>query len=161
MTQPLALRLRSGQALKASTTQSSIFPSPLKAALSYDFANKFLAGIGTGLRRSGCGLGLHSVDAFACFLGIGAIGKNLEISLIIRERGSRVAGLLLHLGKLIGRFGVFRLPLECFLISADSGAIIFLFEVPVANLDALGGLVRVPGMKLGQLTVVVAGMFFI
>ena len=117
--------------------------------------------MGAGLGGSGSRLRLHAVDALLRLGGVWADGQNLQIRLVVRQRAVEVAGLFLHDTELVGGLGIAGLPFERFLVPADRGAIVALLEVIVANLDALGSLVRILGMEFTKFFFAGAGMLFV
>src|SRR5271157_6023078 len=106
-------------------------------------------------------LGFQAVDALLCLLGVGAFGQDFEIGLIVPQRGWNIASLFLHLAEFVGGLGIFRLPIQRFLVAADGGAVVALFVIPVADLDTLHRLVRVPRVELVKLAFFRARMFLV
>ena len=101
-------------------------------------SNRRQLGLGAAWAEVAPALDFKTIDALLSFLGVRPFGQDFEIGLIAAQRGRQIAGFFLRLAKFVGGFGIAGLPLQRFLVATDGSVIIFLLEVKVADLDALG-----------------------
>ena len=77
------------------------------------------------------------------------MGQDLQIALVLLTRFARALELFQAQGEVVNGNRVVIFVIQGFAIAAFGGRVVFLFEVEIADLNVLGGFVRVPRMRVG------------